>query len=367
MSNTCGDCETTIDRRKPGITCSGFCEKSFHVSCSGISSEALKLIKTPGIFWFCTNCTKFKNDFHSYIKEAFESKINNMIESVENLFTEAKDIIVKTANDKLTKFQSPKAAESSKPLYSHITSNKSMVVVKPRNANQANAKTKQDLMNCINPVDSNIRVSKVKNISNGGILIGCTGDQEANKFKELASKQLSHDYDIREARNLNARFKVVGMTEKYSEDQLLHFIKNQNDVLNECVDCKVIKIWATKKNHDIYQAILEVDTATYCRVMNLENLFINFDSCIVYDSIVLKMCFNCSGFNHFQSKCKSKVLACPKCSLNHKVANCTSNDLKCVNCINAKCENSNHAAWDSNCSIYKQKLEQYKATIFKDI
>ena len=51
--------------------------------------------------------------------------------------------------------------------------------------------------------------------------------------------------------------------------------------------------------------------------------------------------------------------------MHHSVADCTSEVIKCVNCLTAikndKADlNSDHAAWDTECPIYKMTVEKFK-------
>lgn len=368
MSNICSECDLLIDRRKLGISCAGFCDLQYHATCVGISPDILKFIKTPGLHWFCNKCDKTKNNYETIIKNCVEAKINEVILDVKKLFSDAKNEIMIEAHECLKNISLPGAGtnENSKPLYSKIASTKSMIIVKPKNAEQPNSQTKSDIMKQINPIDLNVKVSKVKNTSNGGVLIGYANADGANKFKQAANEKLSENYHVNEVKNVNPRVKIVGMIEEYSDDQLLTFIKTQNDVIGENSKCNVRKIWPTKKNRRVYQAILEMDAETYFKLLELGNLFVNYDVCAVYDAIELRMCYKCSGFNHSSNNCNSNKTACPQCSLEHDIKSCPANFIsKCINCVNAKILDCNHSAWDTTkCPIYKRKLEHYKSSLF---
>lgn len=364
MSGNCKNCDTAISRTKPGVSCTGFCSSTFHCSCVGIPSDVLKYMKTTGLFWYCENCVALKNDYENCIKNIIEDKVNGMIKNIKELFVQAKTEIVNAASDRLNVIHS-KINEVKQPiLYSQAASSKRSIIIKPKNISQTNAQTKIDIVSNINPVDSNINISKIKNVRNGGILIGCSNVEGAKNFKKLASQKLSENYEVKELKNVNPRLKIVGMSEKYSEEQLLLFLKSQNNVMCENSVCKVLKVWPTKKCSDVYQAIVELDGETYCRVLNTGNLFVNFDNCIIYEALDLKICYKCSGLNHVQKFCNATI-ACPKCSLNHCISDCNSSNLRCINCVNAKLDDCNHAALDtSKCPTYKQKLEQYKSSLF---
>lgn len=367
MSSSCGKCESAIDRRKtPAISCSGFCGRQYHTACVAIPSDVLKHIKTPGLYWYCENCNNVKSEYENLIKTNVEAKLKDVLQNIEKLFEITKNEILKIADDKLSKIISPVKQDESPPLFSQVIDKKSVVIIKPKNSEQRNAETKSDIMNSINPVDLNIQVSKVKNLSNGGILIGCQDSSGADKFKQLAKQKLSSRYEIKEAKKGNFRVKIVGMIEEYSEDQIVNFIRHQNALFSENSSCRIIKIWSTKKNSRIYQAVAEVDAETYCKILNQGHLFINYDVCTVYDAIKLNICFKCSGLNHYEKNCSCNKIVCPKCSFEHSVKDCPIDAVpKCINCVNAKISDDNHFVWDSEkCMIYKKKLAHYKETLF---
>lgn len=100
-------------------------------------------------------------------------------------------------------------------------------------------------------------------------------------------------------------------------------------------------------------------------------LFIGFDYCDVYDQVMLRRCFKCSGFNHVSENCKGNT-SCPRCSGEHFVKDCKVSDseLKCINCIKLKDKTKdtgidiNHAAWDSKCHVFKQNVTEFKSKIY---
>lgn len=364
-NNNCEHCKTAIARNKPGVSCSGFCGASYHIGCVGVSSDILKHLKTPGLYWFCEGCDKIKSDYGKFIEDTLEHKICNMLKNVEEMFTKVKDEVINVANKKLNEINIPKSLEAKPILYSKVVSKTPMIVVKPKDNNQKNEKTKADIVRSIDPVEANIPVSTVKNLSNGGILIGCNNNEGTGKFHELARHKLAKNYDIKMVSDPNPKVKIVGLSEKYSDKHLLNFLKNQNPFIAKSTVCKVLKIWSTKKNSAIFQAVLEIDVESYCQLMNTGKVLINYDSCVIYDAIELTMCFKCCGLGHVSKYCKSDFNACPKCSLSHMVSECICTEFTCVNCKKANIPDFNHAAWDSlNCPIYKNKLEQYKSSMF---
>lgn len=258
-------------------------------------------------------------------------------------------------------------------LYSTALKSESAVIVKPRNTTQKNSQTKGDFLHEINPLEHNLLISSVKNISNGGIVIGCTNEKEASKLKEVAKGKLAEKYEIRDAKNLNPRIRLVGISEKLEESELVEFVKYQNKSLfSENSECKLIKLWPTRKNSNVFQAILQVDVITYNNLMSGGDgkLFVGYDYCDVYDSIELRRCFKCNGFNHHSNRCTVQQYSCPRCAEDHQVKDCKAVDLKCVNCLKLNKKDKelhvdvNHAAWDTRCFVYNHKVKEYKAKIY---
>lgn len=369
---SCSLCESVITGRRPGISCDGFCKKQYHISCCGLSIEAVKISSIPGCLWYCKNCLTVENSGVE-TKRALDAVFEEMKKKLEELFTSLKNDFVKLAEQKLNYNDTP--MHKSGPSYSQVVSNnKSAVIIKPKDQNKKNSDTKSEILQNINPLESKIQLNKVKNIKKGGIVVSCKNDKDTKKFKNLADEKLSGHFEIREVSNPRPRIKIVGISEKFdSESEIVHLIKSQNSALfDKDSECTVIRLWPTKKNKNISQAILQVDNITYTKVMNLnENcFFVGYDCCLVYDAINLYRCFKCSGYNHSSNSCQRKK-SCPVCSLEHDLSECSPDaDKKCINCLNFKGKSENndidykHAAWDSECTVYKYKLAQYKSKIF---
>nr|CAI5843321.1 unnamed protein product [Callosobruchus analis] len=141
----------------------------------------------------------------------------------------------------------------------------------------------------------------------------------------------------------------------------IELIVNQNE-------CKVIKIMPFKRDNQKFQAIVQVDKASYEKILKAGNVFIGLDSCKIYDAVQVSRCFNCNGFNHSSKFCK-KERSCRRCGENHAVKDCKSVTLKCVNCCirNSKVEpnvSTDHATWDIlNCSTFLEACNKLREDI----
>lgn len=368
MSTVCGHCDEVFDRRKsPCLTCSGFCGKTYQANCMGISLEFLQCLKSPGFCWFCTDCFKIRNKYEAYMKNSFDNKLTLMINGFESMFEDLKKQILETANNTFANITAANKNEKTEimPSYAKIVNTKSVVIVKPKNAEQNNIQTKRDIMENIDPVDLNIKVSQIKQVKDGGILISCDDSIGAKNFKDAAAEKLSAQYKISDVKTFLPKVRIVGLTDQYSDEDILKYLKGQNDALSSVSHLKILKTWATKRNANIFQTLVEVDAATYGLIMNRAKLFVNYDACAVYEATDIRVCFKCSGFSHSQSNCVNNDTVCPKCSGCHSLFNCTSSILRCINCVTAKLDDVEHAVWDADkCPIYKKKLNHLKSTNF---
>ena len=80
-------------------------------------------------------------------------------------------------------------------------------------------------------------------------MLGCSNENELVKFKTLANSKLSERYEVKDLRSVNPRIRVVGMSEELKDEVLVNYVKYQNkNLFNlEKPECKVLKIWHTKK------------------------------------------------------------------------------------------------------------------------
>ena len=79
---------------------------------------------------------------------------------------------------------------------------------------------------------------------------------------------------------------------------------------------------------------LAIDSNSFKNVMRSKEVRLGWDVCPVYEAFSILRCYNCNGFNHIALKCTADS-TCSKCSGKHKMTDCVSDVLKCINCVNA--------------------------------
>ena len=373
MLQNCGTCLGAIRADTNSIACSGVCGKRFHVDCVGISDLILEsIISVPGLSWNCDECCKkcFSVDMEE-LNRTLKLKYSEVIENLNGVFTDLKNDFLKIAETKL--LEDSTTSTEKKPTYSDIMMNKTKpaIIIKPKNKEEKLDKTKSVISSNINPVESNIQISKVRNTKDGGVLIGCSSSDETAKLKKLAEEKLAVNYDIKEVKGVLPRVKIVGLSRNFSEtdlSELFEFVvKTNSSFLNLNSVCNVVKVYPTKNNEKIYQAVIELDRATYENVIKLDFILVGYDYCKVYDAHEVRRCFKCSEFNHSSKYCKQQR-ACPKCSEDHDLKDCKSETLRCINCVKLERAenielNKNHAVWDPRCTVYKSTMDTLKQNI----
>ncbi len=374
----CGSCMGAIESTAPSVYCSGICDRRFHPDCINIESDLYKYLNViSGLSWKCSDCTRkcFSID-QAGLNKFLDVKYSEMSKSLNSMFDNLKAEISQLVKEKAK--SEPVKEEQPGSSYSNILKNKTQpaIIVKPKDSNQPVSVTKSDIKSKINPIGSQFSLSKVKNIKDGGILVGCSSKEDNARFKKIAVENLSEKYDVLEIKGVQPRIKLVGLSEQYTSEEIVEcveqFVRGNNDSVNLNTECKVIKIWPTKKRANILQMVVQVDRQTYDVIMKSGGLFFGYDYCYAFDAIDILRCYNCNGFNHTSKNCKNKK-SCPKCGksdgLNHNISDCKTDKLSCVNCVqyneNEKCiEDTNHAAWDVQCPCYLRAVEKFKTDLF---
>lgn len=181
-------------------------------------------------------------------------------------------------------------------------------------------------------------------------------------------EKLSDSYEVRAVRGVSPRIRITGISEDYTRDTLLDcLVKLNSSVFLSDSECKIISFLPTKKNKEVFQAVLQIDKSTYERAIDRGHLLVGYDSCRVYEAVEVFRCYRCNTYNHSSKSCSSPV-SCPRCSGPHDVKHCTSTALTCSNCTKLNNGDSsvsvNHAVWDiGKCTAYIQVCNKLRNDI----
>jgi hypothetical protein len=211
--------------------------------------------------------------------------------------------------------------------------NEAVIIVKPKNKKQGNIKTKNDLKSMIDP---NITpINGLVNVKDSSVILKCKKKEDVNKIKNFVESK-SENYDAEIPASKNPRLKIVGLSEKPSNnEETVNTLKKQNDDFfdDSCV-IKVVTVMQTKnkKGREYFNLIIEVNPKIYRKIMAIEDVRINFDffRCKVFDALYVRGCLKCCSLDGHTAKDCQKQMICYECSGNHKSNECTNEVLRCI-------------------------------------
>jgi len=368
----CAICENKILQSEESVNCDGSCLRKYHAKCLKFTTTFLKQFReNKNVLYNCDDCANNPivslnstvKKMLSYLQiidermKRYDLELKCTNESVETCI----DIIRekhKDIKDIIKKVTLPLNSEQNNKI---ISSKKwsEVVILKPKTI-QKTETTKSELAKNVDPKSIGIR--DVHDISKGGIAINCNTSDETKKLKDDIYEKIGDKYTVKITDSSKLKIKIIGMSDKLSEDDLVETIKAQNEFLKNR-DVKVITIFENKKDRK-FGAILEIEKEFYNELTNGEKLKIGWCRCRVVECVDIRRCFKCCGYNHKSRQCKNR-LACLKCGGEHLMKDCGARNNVCVNCkvavekLNVRLDIF-HPAYSTQCPVYKKKLENEK-------
>lgn len=242
-----------------------------------------------------------------------------------------------------------------------------VVLITPFDSNQKSDTTKEFVKEKINPVEN--QVSGIRNAAKGAVVVECKDKTASELLKTSAVKSLGDAYKVELPKRRKPKFKLCGMSDKLTDEQIIDFLIKQNECLKKANELKVLKTIEVKDRfkNARYQSIIEVDPESFKKIMNVEKVYVNWDSCKVFEHLNVVRCYKCLGFNHYSKECTRKR-ACKFCAEDHESSTCSSQIQKCINCSyyvqNLKMHlEVNHHAFSADCKVLQRKYSEEKRKV----
>ncbi|KAK2578236.1 hypothetical protein KPH14_001021 [Odynerus spinipes] len=222
-----------------------------------------------------------------------------------------------------------------------------------------------------------IGVTKVQEIKNGSIIIGCRDEIEREKLRAAAKEELKEKYKVEVPRVGLPKIKIVGVDTDEAEmndNEILKALCNQNNLETggEGHEQKVIYKYINKMNGKM-NIILQVNNKNFEEIILTGRLNLGYRRYKVEEYVSIVQCFNCWGYGHMASRCK-KNGNCRKCGEEHKEKECKETEPICINCTNRMNKynitdtNIKHVANDRKCPCYLKIINKEKGKIrYEDI
>lgn len=378
LEKKCANCNVAL--KGEVVKCSGVCEKIYHAKCAGFTTNSLKFfVESKNLIFRCDECI-IKPDIMmgETIKKIlsfmcmFDERLHRqeksnefMCKQIECVNENLKHISEQVKYGYETNGKDDRQNES----YASVTKNMydETVVIKPKK-NQGSDITRSVMREKLS-IPQSLSISSVKNIPKGGVVINCNSRADLKIIQSEANKKLGEEYSVIVPTKRNPKIKILNISEKLSENEVIENIKSQNEFMKES-NIKVIKIYENNKRKN-YGVVAEIDPTSFNKVIKEKKLRIGWNICNVIECINVKRCYNCCGFNHIAKNCKNKK-ACLKCGGEHNIDECKSEREECINCKSAVNRlkikiDTNHSALSQECATYKRKLEgERKFILYKD-
>jgi hypothetical protein len=244
------------------------------------------------------------------------------------------------------------------------------VIIKPKNPEQKRDDTKSSIKDAIDP--GKFGVKSMLNASKGAVVVTCDDDESCEKLLTEAFKKLGGNYNVQKPRKLLPRIKMLRVNDPDDDNEvLIKELKRRNPIIEHDL-IEIIKREQVKRNgHNVkgcFNIVLQMEGFAFNKVMDAGRLLLGWNSCKVVDNIYIRRCFKCLGYNHNSAECRNKGV-CGQCgSEDHEKKDCTSQEIKCGNCLktNARLKmhlNTDHNIWSTECPVYINKLNVSKRNI----
>lgn len=161
---------------------------------------------------------------------------------------------------------------------------------------------------------------------------------------------------------------LVGLEDYHDSKNVLEEIERKygdvlqlNSVNKSCL--KILEINPCNNNDEVFRATLELSEELLLSIdQRLGNkLRIGFVGCTVYPFRNHDRCNKCQDHTHKWKDCKADSPTCANCAGNHYTSKCTSNLIRCCNCLKHEKFKNNadgHKASSTDCPVFLEHSKQ---------
>jgi hypothetical protein len=257
-------------------------------------------------------------------------------------------------------------------------------------------------------------VEKVKHISKGGLLIGCSTPEESEDIINTINNELETDFKAKKLKRNKPKIIVFGVSGEVSEQSIVNEIIESNREIKaylssrpetESIDSqfickfkfrrKIIEKKSSKETQEVEEItsdhmtevssetqtqrkveetdkyVIEVSPQMRKIIFNLRSIKIGWSSHRYADYLPLVRCHKCNNFGHFKKDCKA-AQACGNCGKDHNTRVCKAHktDFNCINCYrynninkSGKKVNTGHSSFSDSCESLKRIINLIKEKI----
>lgn len=400
--DSCSKCRSEINEEtgRSVKICCDMCKKTFHNTCvTELSRTVIQMISScKNYCWYCDMCMDTArnlmnvaatvNDLKNMVNEHAKliSEQNKVISELKSsvLKTNAKETpsisankrryadVINWADESVTPVSTKDSAVKRQRRLENnsvVKDKKSydpLLIIKSKDQNSA-GNMKSDIKKLINPMNDPVR--NLRQTAKGNIVVHCKDHNAVEEIKKKLNDKVGSVYDIDKPKETKPVIKMVGINEHMSETEILSCLRKQNEIITNESEIDVIKVKEVKINgNKYYTAYVTCDIKTFNGIMNKGRLYVSWDVVKCYEMVNLNRCYKCCEYGHFDKECKREEYRCPKCAGNHKLAECESNTVCCINCSEFSQKqkmvlDTNHYAWSEKCPVLQRRMKRVKDKI----
>lgn len=383
----CGECSEIIfidEKEIENLICAN-CKSYIHLECAAMSSKVFEFFKnnSKSAKFYCSGCIHFNDKFDLVMNKliSIEDKLgmhNEKLAIHEKKLQSLPNEVLQFGGKKVSNPATPKrkfnevvsmnvsdteASQSSNKLFKPAIKKRSepnpVVIITPKN-DEFKANMKNAIKKAVHPKHD--PVTKVSETISGKIVVECSSQKDTAIVQHKLIGAIGDGYNIDLPKSKKPVI-CVPSVDVDDVDSFISFICTQNDFSISETDVEVIDI-KKNRNQKVATVYVRLSYNAFESIMSIGKVYIGWNRCNVFEHFDVYRCYQCQEFGHAAANCKNDV-CCPKCSGNHKVGECESNQVNCVNCERANKKfnfltplNPDHAAWSPFCPSLVRKREQ---------
>ncbi|GFT04685.1 retrovirus-related Pol polyprotein from type-1 retrotransposable element R1 [Trichonephila clavipes] len=264
------------------------------------------------------------------------------LEALDNAYQHIRDLEKQVALSE-GKLQESQRSIIAKPSYAQVASSPAAVssftippppseqvlLVRPLEPNAGSSTTRNKITSFLLSKNLPFRITRIKNINNGGIAICLTTDEDVSKLsQELSNNADFASFSISKPVRRKPQFILFGVDSSYNKDSITKALLLKNEIfkddgfeVNFSIKSKSSNNWVISVIPDLYPVIKDHGY-----------LYLNFERVRIETFISVMQCSTCGTLGHTRNHC-SNTQACFSCSStdDHDRTSC---EPRCINCTN---------------------------------
>ena len=219
---------------------------------------------------------------------------------------------------------------------------KNNIVIKKKDPQNDHLELKQTFRQSLHLEALNLRINKIRSLSNQVLVIECPEKQDCEKINKQINELTNCPLVAEDERKKHPTILLRKVEVDLTDQQIIDFLVAQNldqDQIqrlqaNNVTKPKIVfKRNITQQHMDV---VIRVHPSLYPVLISNKRLYVGYMSVKTEPFTLITQCYKCMAYGHTSKFCKAENSICGHCANNHEYKNCpnkNNNDyLKCANC-----------------------------------